>query len=1490
MPDYGIGTPYWYEWKIGLIECLKMMSDYSVESVTLQSSAFQSLDDVVVKYTDGRMKNIQVKHTDKDNNLTFSFLEPEIKKWAKEWHDTKTKYRIDEICVMTNKELGTMEKGGKCSILTFITTTLPALKKDHLYKGNKKEATTIKWFKDTIALSEKDTQEFIKILEFKNESDLAGLDIIINDILMTILGTDREDIIRVGRERLFSRLETWATSRREKEEIYREDIYSLLGNPSCTIPKHELCPEKPIFSSRIDFANSFRAYLQNTDKKIIYLKGDPGTGKTNFVSYLAQEQDSIVDFRYYTYLPVDKDSPCFTDDDGYYSGRVLWISILSQIKKKFEELNILSELKFPLIYDHLQVKDLRSIVLDYLPIYSEKLGRTCYIFIDGIDHAARASDKKETFLSQIPQPDTIHGDVKFVLVGQSIDNEDINRLVSDENAVCKSLPGLKEQDIRQLIEYENIEIENVDLDTLSSSIISVVGNNALNVIFAIYEIKKMTPPIDFDSIISRLTLCGLNEYITKYYEWIISSIKSIDELNLLRIETIFAFSSIKHQADCLATILEIPKLNVEFILNELYPLINKDNYGYAPLHNDFRLYLRDKIRENRNYSIIVDSIVNAVLKNSSLDEYKYDLVFNLMIDTQSIDKLFEFFNPDYIIKSVYYSISIDKLLEQFSSVTDLINSPHKLDYIHPLNMVATSISQLISCVQYYEKEEQFIENKMPCHLTQSEKYTLDFKNHVELIINDVYLLLLAKESVRSSRLYKEYFGDYDEQDLIALINELDESNSQKMGYIIRCYAPNLVDKISDYKFYASFITGWLEASVGFTKKEDITVTLSFKTYYDLDLYNYISKTIVERDINKDSIELLSEKLCDSSEISVQLLTELCFHMILQGIIDKRLQNKISELILSLPSIPSLDYKAHGVIFYFEAMFCLFNIENDIDWDALYDATLNDKHVSKGKRGFEPAHIFKDLTMKIFSMFYGKKLSYDEMVAMTYNLFGFLSHHGTGSCNDFGAFEVLPYIKKVFLQFFIDNTEFSLTSRLCEDVIEIFIGSKPHYYKELAYLYYISKRKDLFLQIEEHWCGINGILWKMEYDVIESVGNNIITILNQFGELTLSQVISTRIQSRILGYVGHKDYSLHGLLDCYQFLPLNDSKLSLHGMDLLTISDYANKMGDNRIHIEDELFDVAIKLGYKYVDALFEIKNYPEEFLFWRKTLISALFRHAESLFHTDEELIQLYRLVNAWINYMIESSSIRYRSDAEALYSYNNTIISMINNPSLKETLISYGNCSPNDTTSSEYTITTNNDENYGDLLERIKQSGYNHEIEMEINSILKDLGSSSCRLILNIIDILCDKEKIIFKDNIVLPYLHSRNKYGFRFNGNTAIISALYQVLTLDDWFSIFMDVSNRFSADIWDIDNFYSIYDDLEYISLYYNYQFNPSKIELIYSDLCRMHYSIISAAGNFTISKRTIILDPNITTFRDFVSKQIGDGDITIDDQIENTSLEK
>ena len=85
----GSGTPYWYEWEVGLLECLKMMSDTSIESVVLQSVDFQSLDDVVINYKDRSIINIQVKHSDKNEKFTYSSLTsgdpPMLEKWAKEW-------------------------------------------------------------------------------------------------------------------------------------------------------------------------------------------------------------------------------------------------------------------------------------------------------------------------------------------------------------------------------------------------------------------------------------------------------------------------------------------------------------------------------------------------------------------------------------------------------------------------------------------------------------------------------------------------------------------------------------------------------------------------------------------------------------------------------------------------------------------------------------------------------------------------------------------------------------------------------------------------------------------------------------------------------------------------------------------------------------------------------------------------------------------------------------------------------------------------------------------------------------------------------------------------------------------------------------------------------------------------------------------------------------------------------------------------------------
>lgn len=96
MYNSGIGTPYWFEWEIGILECLNMLQDTSIESVILQSTDFQALDDVVVNYSDKSILNIQVKHTDEDANFTYSFLasgkKPLLNELALEWKNNKDNY------------------------------------------------------------------------------------------------------------------------------------------------------------------------------------------------------------------------------------------------------------------------------------------------------------------------------------------------------------------------------------------------------------------------------------------------------------------------------------------------------------------------------------------------------------------------------------------------------------------------------------------------------------------------------------------------------------------------------------------------------------------------------------------------------------------------------------------------------------------------------------------------------------------------------------------------------------------------------------------------------------------------------------------------------------------------------------------------------------------------------------------------------------------------------------------------------------------------------------------------------------------------------------------------------------------------------------------------------------------------------------------------------------------------------------------------------
>lgn len=304
------------------------------------------------------------------------------------------------------------------------------------------------------------------------------------------------------------------------------------------------------------------------------------------------------------------------------SANILWRSILVQLKKKFEENNLLSVVKFPLIYQFMSVSEMRETVIHFLPEYAKCIGRPCYFFIDGLDHAARSKDARNSFLSQLPRPEEIGDDFYFVLVGQPINDGYPSWMKDNKGITYYSMPALDTDDVVILLEQSGVAENTVDMENLAKTVISVIGNNVLNIIFAILELKKMVLPLSFEAIEKELNSRFLNKQIDKYYEWIISSQEK--SLLLYKIEAIMAFSSKRINAYDVAQMCGVEHDEAAFVLNGLYPIIVCEGDRYFAFHNDVRLFLQNAIIHNSNIKGITESIINRIKQDRELWKYRYD--------------------------------------------------------------------------------------------------------------------------------------------------------------------------------------------------------------------------------------------------------------------------------------------------------------------------------------------------------------------------------------------------------------------------------------------------------------------------------------------------------------------------------------------------------------------------------------------------------------------------------------------------------------------------------------------------------------------------------------------------------------------------------------------------------------------------------------------------------------------------------------------------
>ena len=371
----GIADAYWYEWYAGLEKVLDLLNpDSGVVGVTLQASQQQGLDDIVVRYDDKKMECIQVKHTRTDATLTYTYLFCQhtengktkaalIKEYSDDWKRVKDTYRRCVPIIYTNKIIGnksytpTGDKGYKRPPLKDfwsalkdelnVADSIADVKFSAMVNDSKSsEREKGKMYKEAFVNilcqmpSLSDEEKFIFLKEFQlysdEKNDLDNIKKTVDGKISYLLNIDGCQCDKYH-NRLLRGLTEWTVSTRFEEEITKEQVLSVLGlKKDEIVGEHDFATEEPFFQSRVQWIKNLKDEIFRVNKGVFFISGEPGSGKTNIINYLANEDNSIITTRFHSFKPIQVEYDVMPADEGIYSSEDFWKNTLIQIKDKFE--------------------------------------------------------------------------------------------------------------------------------------------------------------------------------------------------------------------------------------------------------------------------------------------------------------------------------------------------------------------------------------------------------------------------------------------------------------------------------------------------------------------------------------------------------------------------------------------------------------------------------------------------------------------------------------------------------------------------------------------------------------------------------------------------------------------------------------------------------------------------------------------------------------------------------------------------------------------------------------------------------------------------------------------------------------------------------------------------------------------------------------------------------------------------------------------------
>lgn len=880
----GNHQPYWYESFVGLLYVIDLFDDNSdVESVEFQSIETQKLDDVVVTYKDNKIECIQVKSTEKKDTIGFETLVNKyLEDWSKEWKELKDTKKEVNVTLFSNRRISDEWEGSEIAG----RYTRPRL--DEFWKHIEDQIEKItkigeikmpcekkwdtawgEWLEKIKHLNDGKLDlrlDFMRSFQLKLEQeDYLELEDKILEIISTKYNIDSL-LAQKFLNDLKAALSNWTTIDGKKKygnTVTKELVLRTVNQEErYSANNHNIPYNENFFMSRERYVKDIIDEIKTTDKRVMFLKGAPGTGKTTIISYMAYMNS--IDFRFYSYKPFNLDS----NDPGHElnKSRDLWSDLYYQIKE-YIVTNIRDIKEFKLIpyVEWIKQESLKYEVLRLLKQLALKKEQRVVIAIDGIDHAARGEDI-DNFLKSFISPDIIPNNVFFLVTGQPEYKEYPNWLLDERFAIQKSMMNITIEDIRQLYLSSDINKKIFDENIFIDIIKHKVYGNTLSAIYAVKEAEQCS---DMEKFNRRLSERNLEYNVENYYSTIwgycLSNINErIRDTIDIQLSTIFSVSPKGITISLLKDIFDKHNLNEDQwseTLERLRPLVSKFKESYYIDINDVKVYLNRRVNQlydQEKVNEVIQKLANYYLSSKKQLYEKHYTAFKILKRIENEKIFMTFFDIEFALEAITINQSRFDLREQVNYVIEKAYNLRQWDILFNVFHVLRVLEQSKKTVEWYGNK--YIDDKCGNEYLYTEicRYPnlLDY-SFINKIFKDAENLFWNNKLNRAHRLLNKYFENKTFEEITAIftnkgINEKDFSMRFRerifdIGRICRyCEFIIKIDKQltelsqNEKRFMEFFTNGWLEASKDF---ENISQEITFKMPMLMkeELLNYLYK-------------------------------------------------------------------------------------------------------------------------------------------------------------------------------------------------------------------------------------------------------------------------------------------------------------------------------------------------------------------------------------------------------------------------------------------------------------------------------------------------------------------------------------------------------------------------------------------------------------------------------------------------------------------------